>query len=76
MSASTSSLSIDQLQSKVNQSVEAFKNGNKETDRLAAFHAAEDLVNALRKPQDAIYHLAYSVTYPAKSTNVGNVEHR
>ena len=56
--------------------MEAFKNGNKETDRLAAFHAAEDLVNALRKPQDAIYHLAYSVTYPAKSTNVGNVEHR
>ncbi|KAJ5943728.1 hypothetical protein N7516_003896 [Penicillium verrucosum] len=55
--------SIDQLQNQVTESLGAFRSQREETDRVAALKAAQRLVNALQKPQDSVYHLAYSPTH-------------
>jgi hypothetical protein len=53
--------SIDQLHHQVAESLGAFQCQHEEADRVAALKAAQKLVNALQKPQDSVYHLAYSV---------------
>ncbi|KAJ5189027.1 O-methyltransferase family 2 [Penicillium cf. griseofulvum] len=55
--------SIDQLHHQVTQSLGAFQCQHEEADRVAALKAAQKLVNALQKPQDSVYHLAYSPTH-------------
>lgn len=61
MAAIASTESIDKLQYQVTESLGAFRTQREETDRVAALKAAQRLVNALQKPQDSVYHLAYSV---------------
>ena len=61
MATTVSDESIDQLQNQVTESLGAFRSQREETDRVAALKAAQRLVNALQKPQDSVYHLAYSV---------------
>lgn len=79
--ASSEAIDIDWLHGKVTESLKAFTSQNQEGERLAALQAAQDLVNALRKPQDAIYHLAYSVTCSVISktrmelTSIANPSH-
>ncbi|KAJ5114417.1 hypothetical protein NUU61_000176 [Penicillium alfredii] len=63
MSTNVPSESIDKLHDQVSQSLNAFKDQHQEADRLAALKAAQGLVNALQKPQDSVYHLAYSPTH-------------
>lgn len=59
--------SIGKLQSQVTQSLDAFRSQNNEGDRVAALTAAQKLVQALQKPQDSLYHLAYSVSCLCKT---------
>lgn len=61
MATTVSDESIDQLQNQVTESLGAFRSQREEIDRVAALKAAQRLVNALQKPQDSVYHLAYSV---------------
>ncbi|KAJ5163950.1 uncharacterized protein N7500_005780 [Penicillium coprophilum] len=63
MATSVSKESIDQLQDQVTESLEVFQRQHEEADRVAALKAAQKLVNALQKPQDSVYHLAYSPTH-------------
>ncbi|OQD71075.1 hypothetical protein PENPOL_c001G04565 [Penicillium polonicum] len=63
MATTVSTESIDQLQNQVTESLGAFRSQREETDRVAALKAALRLVNALQKPQDSVYHLAYSPTH-------------
>ena len=52
---------IDHLYGQLSYSLGLFQEQHHEADRLAALKAAQGVVNALQKPQDAAYHLAYSV---------------
>ncbi|KAJ5384127.1 O-methyltransferase family 2 [Penicillium concentricum] len=62
MATAISIESIDQLEHQVTESLVAFRSQHDEADRVAALKAAQKLVNALQKPQDSVYHLAYSPT--------------
>lgn len=64
MTNAVSSETLDKLQGQVAESLQAFNGQHQEADRLAALKAAQELANALRKPQDSVYHLAYSVISP------------
>ncbi|KAF9891654.1 hypothetical protein FE257_003666 [Aspergillus nanangensis] len=55
---------IDTILETVTHRVDAYRSQNEEADRVAALKAAQDLVKALQKPRDAVYHLAYSPTHP------------
>lgn len=61
MATAVSNESFDQLQHQLKQLLGAFQSQHEEADRVAALKAAQNLVNALQKPQDSVYHLAYSV---------------
>ncbi|KAJ5411014.1 uncharacterized protein N7487_005373 [Penicillium crustosum] len=63
MVTTVSNEAIDQLQNQVTESLGAFRSQREETDRVAALKAAQRLVNTLQKPQDSVYHLAYSPTH-------------
>lgn len=52
---------VDGLIRQVAQAADSFHNSHDEADRLAALQAAQKLVEAFQKPQDAVYNLAYSV---------------
>ncbi|CDM34306.1 hypothetical protein DTO013E5_2304 [Penicillium roqueforti] len=63
MATAVSNESFDQLQHQLKQLLGAFQSQHEEADRVAALKAAQNLVNALQKPQDSVYHLAYSPTH-------------
>lgn len=54
-------METEKLLRRVNQSANTFNDSHGEADRLKALRAAQELVTALQKPQDAVYNLAYSV---------------
>ncbi|KAI3002797.1 hypothetical protein CBS147346_5709 [Aspergillus niger] len=54
---------VDGLIRQVAQAADSFHNSHDEADRLAALQAAQKLVEAFQKPQDAVYNLAYSPTH-------------
>lgn len=70
MATTVSNESIDQLQNQVTESLGAFRSQCEETDRVTALKAAQRLVNALQKPQDSVYHLAYSVIISLSSVTI------
>ncbi|KAL4913952.1 S-adenosyl-L-methionine-dependent methyltransferase [Aspergillus aurantiobrunneus] len=51
---------VDGHLEKVTQSINSFKAGQNEKDRLAAIRAAQQLARALHKPKDNVYHQIYS----------------
>ncbi|THC89247.1 hypothetical protein EYZ11_011304 [Aspergillus tanneri] len=54
---------ISILVEQVTQEATAFLNGGGEGDRIKALKSVQNLMNALLKPQDSVYHLAYSPTH-------------
>ncbi|RAH81161.1 O-methyltransferase [Aspergillus japonicus CBS 114.51] len=58
-----SSMETEALLRQVNQAANAFNESHGEADRLKALRAAQELVTAFQKPQDAVYNLAYSPTH-------------
>lgn len=53
---------VDSLLGQLSQAIDGLKTGKDEKDRVASIKAAQELIQTLERPQDAVTKLAFGVS--------------